>query len=140
MSLMIAFVLCVKVRIGRDDYNYIADNVTNITRGMSDGYNYQQGNYYFCNDKCVGEYFGDDKAFTSLEDWNANGPGLTWKEFQEEWEKISVEDYAYNFALDICHYTQWYQDNEWDEVYDRDGKAYNFDDVCDDSRSRIRGG
>ena len=109
-------------------------------KGMSDGYNYHQGYKYFCNDKCVGEYFGIDKAFTSFEDWNANGPGLTWKEFQEEWEKISVEDYAYNFALDICHYTQWYQGCEWDEVYDRDGKAYNFDDVCDDSKYEFQEG
>ena len=60
--------------------------------GMSKGYIYHGDTYYFCDDECVGKYFGDYKGFTTLEDWNNNGPGLTWKEFQASWEVPEIID------------------------------------------------
>jgi hypothetical protein len=112
----------------------------NCKGGMSDGYDYHHGEYFFCSDKCVGKYFGDKKSFTTLKDWNDNGPGLTWKEFQDSWDDIDDNEYAYDWQLDICSYTDWSRGHEDVDVYDRDGKAYNFDDVCDDSRYEFQEG
>ena len=96
--------------------------------------------YFFCSDKCVGKYFGDKKSFTTLKDWNDNGPGLTWKEFQDSWDDIDDNEYAYDWQLDICSYTDWSRGHEDVDVYDQDGKTYNFDDVCDDSRYEFQEG
>ena len=92
--------------------------------GMSKGYIYHGDTYYFCDDECVGKYFGDYKGFTTLEDWNNNGPGLTWEEFQASWDKIDDNSYAYDWQLDICSYTEWTKGDELDRVYDQQGNSY----------------
>jgi len=99
--------------------------------GMSKGYIYHGDTYYFCDDECVGKYFGDSKSFTTLEDWNNNGPGLTWKEFQASWEDLDDSSYEYEWQLDICSYTEWSEGSEIAAVYDSNGESYDYDLVAD---------
>ncbi len=108
--------------------------------GMSKGYVYHGDTYYFCDDKCVGEYFGDYKGFTTLEDWNNNGPGLTWEEFQASWDKIDNNSYEYDWQLDICAYTEWADGCDLDSVYDSKGKEYIIKDVQNDKKYLIVNG
>lgn len=103
----------------------------NCSKGMSKGYILFQGDMYFCSDDCVGKHFEDKKAFTTLEDWNNNGPGLTWKEFQDSWDELDDNSYEYDWQLDICSYTEWTDGCEWTEVFDQQGNEHNFDDIED---------
>jgi len=104
-------------------------------KGISKGYIYHGGDLYFCigrGDICIKKYFGNKKAFTSLEDWNdTSSAGLTWDEFSAHWDKIEDNSYAYAFALDICSYTEWSEGCEIAEVYDSNGKSYDYDLVAD---------
>tara|TARA_R100001129_G_scaffold173794_1_gene145638 strand:- start:1329 stop:1706 length:378 start_codon:yes stop_codon:yes gene_type:complete len=107
--------------------------------GMSKGYIYHGGDLYFCNDECVGKYFGDKKSFTTLEDWNNNGPGLTWKEFQDSWDELDDNSYEYDWQLDICSYTEWTDGCEGIEVFDQQGNEHNFDDIEDGDYELVSG-
>ncbi len=99
----------------------------NCKLGMSSGYIYHEGEKLFCKDECVGEFFGDKKVFTTLEDWNNNGPGLTWKEYQDSWEKLDDDSYEYEWQLDICSYTEWDETDILDnELFDLDGNCYSI--------------
>ena len=100
---------------------------SNCKRGMSSGYIYHEGEKLFCKDECVGKFFGDKKVFTTLEDWNNNGPGLTWKEYQDSWEKLDDDSYEYEWQLDICSYTEWDETDILDnELFDLDGNCYSL--------------
>tara|TARA_R100001594_G_scaffold34349_2_gene63312 strand:+ start:340 stop:696 length:357 start_codon:yes stop_codon:yes gene_type:complete len=93
--------------------------------GMSSGYLFSDGDT-FCSDKCISKYFGDSKSFTTLEDWNNNGSGLTWKEFQASWEDLDDRSYAYEWQLDLCSYTEWTEGDYEGCVYDLGGKVYEI--------------
>jgi len=100
---------------------------SNCKRGMSSGYIYHDGINLFCKDECVGKFFGDKKVFTTLEDWNNNGPGLTWKEFQASWDKLDDDSYEYEWQIDICSYTEWDETDILDtELFDLDGNCYSL--------------
>ena len=98
--------------------------------GMSRGYIMHDGEYYFCSDECVSKKFGRKKVFTTLDDWNNNGPGLTWKQFQASWDKLDDNSYEYEWQLDICSYTEWTEGCESSPMYDFEGNEYEleFDD------------
>jgi YHS domain-containing protein len=111
-------------------------------KGMSCGYIMHDGTYYFCTDECVSKKFGRKKVFTTLDDWNNNGPGLTWKQFQASWDDLDDRSYAYEWQLDVFSYTAWYDgDTAEDEyLYDLDGKEYWYEDVVgNDSYEFVEG-
>jgi len=98
--------------------------------GMSAGYMYHEGKEYFCKDDCVGKFFGDRKAFTSLDDWNNDGPGLTWDEFNNHWDNINdLDNNAFEFACEVMSYTEWEEEINSDEVFDKNGKSYTLNDL-----------
>tara|TARA_Y100000385_G_scaffold100700_1_gene104051 strand:+ start:242 stop:637 length:396 start_codon:yes stop_codon:yes gene_type:complete len=100
---------------------------SNCKLGMSSGYIYHEGEELFCKDECVGKFFGDKKAFTSFDDWNNDGPGLTWKEFQNHWDNINdYDNNAFEFACEVMSYTEWEETDIFDnELFDLDGNCYS---------------
>tara|TARA_S200002703_G_C3639208_1_gene196238 strand:+ start:164 stop:553 length:390 start_codon:yes stop_codon:yes gene_type:complete len=108
--------------------------------GMSRGYIMHGGEYYFCNDDCISKFWGRKKVFTTLEDWNNNGSGLTWKQFQDSWDKLDDNSYEYDWQLDICSYTEWADGCELDSVYDSKGKEYIIKDVQNNKKYLIVNG
>ena len=105
--------------------------------GMSSGYIMHGGEYYFCDDDCISKYWGRKKVFTTLEDWNNNGSGLTWKQFQASWDKLDDNSYEYEWQLDICSYTEWAEGSELNVLYDSKGHAIPFDDIQDNNHFKI---
>ena len=106
-------------------------------RGMSRGYIMHDGDYYFCTDECVSKKFGRKKVFTTLDDWNNNGTGLTWKQFQASWDKLDDNSYAYEWQLDIFSYTEWSEGSECVFFYDSNGESYDYDLVIDNPKYEI---
>lgn len=106
---------------------------SNCKLGMSSGYIYHEGEELFCKEECVGKFFGNKKAFTTLDDWNNDGPGLTWKEFQGhiqgiecDWDIDDSDDTAYEFAIEVMSYTEWEETDIFDnELFDLDGNCYS---------------
>lgn len=99
-----------------------------------------EGEYYFCNDDCISNYWSNKKVFTTLEDWNNNGSGLTWQEFNLSWDDLEDDSYAYEWQLDICSYTEWADGCDEDSVYDSKGKEYILKDVKNNKKYLIVNG
>lgn len=112
----------------------------NCKGGMSRGYIMHEGEYYFCNDDCISNYWSNKKVFTTLEDWNNNGSGLTWQEFNLSWDDLEDDSYAYEWQLDICSYTEWADGCDEDSVYDSKGREYILKDVKNNKKYLIVNG
>ena len=100
---------------------------SNCKSGMSSGYIYHEGEELFCKEECVDKFFGDKKAFTTLDDWNNDGPGLTWEEFQKHWDNINdCDNNTFEFACEVMSYTEWEETDIFDnELFDLDGISYS---------------
>ena len=82
---------------------------SHCNNGMNEGYIVHDGNYYFCSYECGEKHLGNKRILTTLEDWNNDGPGLTWGEFQEYLEKnedkLSIGEL--DFVYDECSWPEW---------------------------------
>ena len=113
---------------------YYLRKCNNCNKGMSEGFIYNQGEGYFCSNDCVAKYFVNDKIFTTLEDWNNNGDGLTWGEFQEYLEnedKLSQE--KIDFAYDVCSWSEWFIGDDWGYLFDEQGKEYDIEEIQEEN-------
>ena len=114
---------------------YYLRKCDSCNKGMSGGYIVHDGNYYFCSYECGEKHLGNKRIFTTLEDWNNDGPGLTWGEFQEYLEKnenkLSTKEI--DFAYDECSWSEWFIGDDWGYLFDEQGEEIDTEEVQEEN-------